>query len=263
MDIINVLDRHLRNKKQLPGLACVLETDPSADQGLRGNPAGTMVQAFIGPWGSQLQQGVAPGMDWAMRLPAETSPLTSWSWYSGKDGGCLIEGEFYSEAWGRRPVRGYDEHLAREVFEQVKHNGIFAINELNGIFGGVVWSSRNREAYVFTDRLGIRRMFYRKVGSRLEIANCLHGFRASGNNGVKPDWHAISQLLTLRYPLSGRTVLADISKVLSGEAVVADRHGFRTTRYHRLPVRLRRAMPPPKSRVKFSSKRCPTASNVL
>jgi hypothetical protein len=112
--------------------------------------------AFAGPYGGATRAAALSGAAWSGALPGPEQILSTWSDHQDARGACVLEGEFYSEAFGRRPQRGEDPQLARLLFEAVLERGTAALDELNGLFSGFVYSARDGRAWLFVDRTGAR-----------------------------------------------------------------------------------------------------------
>jgi hypothetical protein len=196
----------------------------------------TMVNDFIGPFGERLAGGQGPGAEWAGILP-EGHALSTWAAYSDERGCCLLEGEFYSPAWGRGGTA--DAALAHLVFERVLDVGPPALDALNGLFSGAVYAHCERRLWLFVDRLGTRFLYYWAHPDRCEAATNLYGFR----HACPPprlDAQALNEHLVLGSPTRSKTLFDGIRLVPPGTAVEWSEHGVREERYYHYPTRLSR-----------------------
>jgi asparagine synthetase B (glutamine-hydrolysing) len=213
-------------------LACDLQPPPPSTA--KGHRTASMVDSFIGPYGGQLVSGSVDGFEWTATLPGPDQLLSTWSQYADSRGQCLIEGDFYSGAWGYRPQVGFDPELAKRVLEIVLSRGIDHVDDLNGVFSGAVYSHRDRRLFLFVDRVGARMLYYRTEGQRCEAATNLYGFSGST---ASLDPHALNEHLILGFPLESKTLFGGILLVPPATVVEWANGAGRKYRYTKCPQR--------------------------
>ncbi len=210
------------------------QSGPSTSDGPQDLDA--MIAAFVGPYGDRDVQDHLPGLRWAATLPAADQALSTWSCFQSDRGVCLIEGEFYDSAWGYRPARGIDNQLASMVLSRVLDEGTGRLNDLNGVFSGLVYSTEHRRVTLFVDPIGTRLLYYRRRGGVLDISSNLHGFTA-----IDPtpslDPLALNEQLIFGQPIDSKTLLEGVRLVPPGRVVEFDRAGLRQTWCYPFPQR--------------------------
>ena len=97
---------------QIAGLSVVM--GPGASAGDSRRDAQRILAAFAGPYGGQRRESSSSEVAWCGALPGPEQVLSTWSDYADTRGICVVEGEFYSEAWDYRPRVGPDPNLARD-----------------------------------------------------------------------------------------------------------------------------------------------------
>lgn len=198
-----------------------------------------MVGAFAGPYGGRARAGRAEGFEWAATLPGPEQVLSTWSDYQDDSAVCVVEGEFFSEAWGYRPRIGLDPQLARIVSQNILKRGPERLDELNGMFSGFLFSRRDRRLWLFVDRGGVRFLFYRVVNGRYEAASNIYGFCRS-RTPLKLDAVSLNEHLFFGTPLDGKSLFEGVRVVQPGSVVELTSGGSTERRYYHLPKRLRR-----------------------
>jgi asparagine synthetase B (glutamine-hydrolysing) len=238
-DILRVMAEAGGRICHIAGFAVVVE--PQVPAGVLAQRAAStcMLTAFIGPYGMQVTRGHADGITWASVLPESDQVFSTWSQYGDQRGVCLIEGDFYSDAWGYRPAIGLDRDLARLVMDHVLERGPDQIDFLNGMFSGLVFSHSQRRIWLFVDRLGARFLYYRAVRNRCEVATNIYGFRRA-DPSPRVDAQALNEHLVLGSPTSSKTLFEGIALVPPGKVVEWSEKGVREYRYYRYPTRRRR-----------------------
>jgi len=197
--------------------------------------ATAIADAFAGPYGGAPRAAALSGAAWSGTLPGPEQILSTWSDHQDARGACVFEGELYSEAFGRRPQRGEDSQMARQLFEAVLERGTSALDELNGLFSGFVYSARDGRVWLFVDRTGARFLFYRVRGARVEAASDLYGFGATGP--LEVDTLSLNEQLVLGSTCSERTLFREVRLVPPGHAVEIRDGSYREVSYYAFPRR--------------------------
>ncbi len=86
-------------------------------------------------------------------------------------------------------------------------------NRFNGIFAFALWDSRQRKLLIARDHLGVKPLYYVQLGSRLLFASEIKSLLADPECAKEVDVFALSQLFTLRYVPSPRTLFRNIRKL--------------------------------------------------
>ena len=115
-----------------------------------------------------------------------------------------------------------------------RHGPLFP-RELRGKFGLAVWDAKKRRVVVARDRLGVKPLYYARSGDLLIFASELKSVLASGLVGTELDFDAIDSYLSFGFVPGPRTPLAQVSKLMPGQLLIADADGTRVERYWEYP----------------------------
>jgi asparagine synthase (glutamine-hydrolysing) len=107
--------------------------------------------------------------------------------------------------------------------------------QVRGMFGLAVWDERNRRAVLARDRLGIKPLYYARVGELLLFASELKGLLASGLIEPRLDYEAIDAYLTLGFMPGPLTPLAGLSKLMPGQLLVVEDEDVRLDTFWEYP----------------------------
>jgi asparagine synthase (glutamine-hydrolysing) len=149
-------------------------------------------------------------------------------------------GELYNHARLRDALRtrGHsfrsrcDTEILPHLYEE--HGPGFP-TQLRGMFGAAVYDERRRRAVIARDRLGIKPLYYARVGDVVVFASELKSLLASGLVDPVLDFEAIDAYLSLGYFAAPATPLQGVFKVLPGSVLVVDPDGVRTEVYWSYP----------------------------
>lgn len=233
---LEALHRAKAELGEIAGFAVVADGSQDATYGLHEHPASKILGAFVGPYGKRRTRGSLAGMDWAGALPGPTEALSTWSHYGDDSNACVVEGDFYAEAWGHRPRIGVDDVLAKKFLAEFLKRGPDCVNELNGLFSGFVYSKERRRLWFFLDQTGSRMLYYRLVDGRCEVASSVYGLSA-GRRPLRLDPVALNEDLVFGAPLEHRMVFEGVRLVAPGKVVEFDGDRFIEHRYFRFPER--------------------------
>jgi asparagine synthase (glutamine-hydrolysing) len=106
---------------------------------------------------------------------------------------------------------------------------------LRGMFGLAVWDERKRRGVLARDRLGIKPLYYARVGELLLFASELKSLLASGLIEPALDHEAIIAYLTLGFVPGPKTALRGVEKLMPGELLVIADGRVSSERYWRYP----------------------------
>jgi len=221
---------------QIAGFSVVVDSSLEAPDSAREHPASKILAAFAGPYGKRTTCGALGGMDWAGALPGATEVLSTWSQYSDDSNVCVVEGDFYAEAWGHRPRIGVDDILAKTLLAELLRRGPDCVNELSGIFSGFVFSKERRRLWFFLDQTGSRMLYYRLEDGRCEVASNVYGLSA-GKRPLRLDPLALNEHMVFGAPLKHRTVFQGVRLVAPGKVVEFDGKRLIEHRYFHFPKR--------------------------
>jgi asparagine synthase (glutamine-hydrolysing) len=162
--------------------------------------------------------------------------------FSNEDGSvwAIQNGELYNHdeihddlvRRGHRFTSRCDTEILPHLYEEV---GVRFAERLRGKFGIAVWDERRRRAVIVRDRLGVKPMYYSRVGDLLVFASELKSLLASGLISTDLDFEAIEAYMTLGFVPAPMTPLVHVKKLMPGEQLTIDPHGVRRERYWDYP----------------------------
>ncbi len=112
-------------------------------------------------------------------------------------------------------------------------------NRFNGIFAFALWDSNRRRMLVARDHLGVKPLYYVQLGDRLLFSSEIKALLADPACPKEVDLQALSQLFTLRYVPSPRTLFQGIHKLPPGHRMAVQSSGMQIERYWRTTPQLR------------------------
>jgi asparagine synthase (glutamine-hydrolysing) len=104
-------------------------------------------------------------------------------------------------------------------------------NRFNGIFSFALWDSNRRRLFLARDHLGVKPLYYVKLGNRFLFASEIKALLADPQCPREVELPALSQLFTLRYVPSPGTLFKGIQKLPPGHSMVLDSTGMHVKRY--------------------------------
>jgi Asparagine synthase len=178
-----------------------------------------MFRYSSGPYGLTALTGGDASLAWGVLLPKNYTPLTSWSVYSDGFELCLFEGDLYDDLPGLRVVPGENPRIAERIARHMRKQPDVRFSELVGIYSGVYVNRERSCAYVFGDVTGTRPVFWHSNEKRLVMTGNLWAFR--GCQGLERSWDkmALAQVLTIGFPMAGRTWLDGVRLLQRGRQV--------------------------------------------
>jgi hypothetical protein len=100
-----------------------------------------------------------------------------------------------------------------------------------GSYCGIVWDRSTLTLMAFTDKLGVRPIYFARSESVLYISSSQWALNALRDVPKEPDWRAATEVAAFGYPLEDRTLYANIKVLCAGETLVANAKGFKAKRY--------------------------------
>jgi hypothetical protein len=195
-----------------------------------------MFRNSSGPYGLTAITGGDANLAWGILLPKNYTPLTSWSVYSDGLELCLFEGDLYDDLPGLRVVPGENPRIAERIAGHMRKQPDVRFSELVGIYSGVYVNRERSCAYVFGDVTGTRPVFWHSNEKRLVVTGNLWAFR--GCQGFERCWDrmALAQVLTIGFPMAGRTWLDGVKLLQRGRQVRSFSDGRTEVRMTAQPV---------------------------
>jgi asparagine synthase (glutamine-hydrolysing) len=152
----------------------------------------------------------------------------------------MQNGELYNHEEIRREL-GRDGHVFRtrcdtEILPHLyEAHGPRLAEQLRGKFAVAVWDARRRRAVIARDRLGVKPLYWSRVGDLVVFASELKSLLASGLIGTELDYEAIDAYLTFGFFSGPRTPLAGVNKLMPGHRLVIDADGVSDEAYWSYP----------------------------
>ncbi len=178
-----------------------------------------MLRHSCGPYGQTATTGGDAELAWGILLPKKFAPLTCWSTYVNGAELCLIEADMYDDLPGLKLQPGDNPALARRVATHMRDYPDQQLDDLNGIYSGVYVNRDRSCAYAFGDLAGIRPVFWFSDQKRFVVTGNLWAFR--GLHGFDRRWDnmALMEMLTIGFPMAGRTWMVGVKHMQPGRQV--------------------------------------------
>jgi len=152
----------------------------------------------------------------------------------------IQNGELYNHDELRRILRADGHRFASRCDTEVlphlyeRHGDAYPV-QLRGMFGAAVWDGARRRLVLARDRLGIKPLYYSRVGDVLVFASELKSLLASGLVEPELDYEAIDVFLTFGFFVGEQTPLLGVSKLLPGHRLVVSGGRVSNEPYWRFP----------------------------
>ncbi|MDW5265948.1 MULTISPECIES: asparagine synthase (glutamine-hydrolyzing) [Acidobacteriaceae] len=91
--------------------------------------------------------------------------------------------------------------------------GTACVERFNGIFAFAIWSGINKSLFLARDHLGVKPLYYAVLGHRILFASEIKALLQDQECPREVDLEALSQLFTLRYVPSPKTLFSGIYKL--------------------------------------------------
>jgi asparagine synthase (glutamine-hydrolysing) len=149
-------------------------------------------------------------------------------------------GELYNHLDLRRELEPAGHRLRSRCDTEViphlyRRHGLSFPERLNGMFAIAVWDEERRRAVLVRDRLGVKPLYWARVGDSVVFGSELKSVLASGMIPTDLDHEAIDAYLQLGFVPGPRTPLASVSKLMPGEMLVVEDGAVRVTRWWEHP----------------------------
>ena len=121
-----------------------------------------------------------------------------------------------------------DTEVILHLFEEY---GADCLTRLNGQFAIAIWDTIGRRLFLARDRLGIRPLFYTQVGDTLLFASEIKALLADPRVTAELDPGVVEQVFRFWAPVGAATVFRNISQLLPGHFLMADRQSLQIKQY--------------------------------
>tara|TARA_B100000315_G_scaffold50893_1_gene45440 strand:- start:1923 stop:3875 length:1953 start_codon:yes stop_codon:yes gene_type:complete len=116
--------------------------------------------------------------------------------------------DFYSDTDTEVIVHAYEEY------------GINCLNYFNGMFAFAIWDSNQKKIFMAVDRLGIKPLYYIKIGNKFLFASEIKSLLQYKEIKKKINKKSLIDYLTFRYTPSEQTIFEGIKKLKPGHYLV-------------------------------------------
>jgi asparagine synthase (glutamine-hydrolysing) len=153
----------------------------------------------------------------------------------------VFNGEIYNHRDLRRELeaRGH-RYRTRSDTESIVHAyeewGGDAVHHLRGMFAFAIWDGSRRRLVLARDRLGIKPLYWTRIGDSLLFGSEIKALLASGMVEARPNIEAIPELLGTRYVSGEETMFQGVRKLLPGHTLVWERGQIDVRQYWDVPV---------------------------
>jgi asparagine synthase (glutamine-hydrolysing) len=111
----------------------------------------------------------------------------------------------------------FKSHTDTEVLVHLYEKyGADMVKRLNGMFAFAIWDTKTQELLIFRDRMGIKPMYYTKVGGRLYFASEIKALLACEEIAIEIDRNSLCQYLAYLYVPNPDSMFKGISKLPPG-----------------------------------------------
>jgi asparagine synthase (glutamine-hydrolysing) len=152
-----------------------------------------------------------------------------------------FNGEIYNHADVRRDLepRGHVYHTRSDT-ETIVHAyeqwGDECVQRFRGMFAFALWDARKRRLLLVRDRLGIKPLYWTRVGDTVLFASEIKALFASGLIQPEANEAALPEALSTRYVAGEATLFRGIRKLLPGHLLVFEDGEVSVRRYWDVPT---------------------------
>jgi len=122
------------------------------------------------------------------------------------------------------------------------------VNRFRGMFAFAIWDARRKRLLLARDRLGVKPLYWARVGDTLLFGSEIKSILASGMIRAAACDEALPELLSTRYVSGTGTMFRGVNKLLPGHTLIFENGTERTRKYWDVPLGTPKA-PAPASRV--------------
>jgi asparagine synthetase B (glutamine-hydrolysing) len=134
---------------------------------------------------------------------------------------CLIEGDFSDDVPGWHLGPGENPALAFYVAAAMRADPDRHLTDLNGVYSGVYVNRDRSCVYVFGNLTGTRSVFWLADQCQFVVTGNLWAFRGCEGFARRWDAMALTEMLTIGFPMAGRTWLSGVRQLQRGRQVRA------------------------------------------
>ncbi len=142
------------------------------------------------------------------------------------------------EAAGHRYRTRSDTETVIHAYERW---GAECVHRFRGMFAFAMWDSRRERLLLARDRLGIKPLYWARVGDRILFASEIKAILASGLIEARANEERLPELLSTRYLSGSETLFKGIFKLLPGHTLSFDHGEVTINRYWDVPIQGQRS----------------------
>jgi len=152
-----------------------------------------------------------------------------------------FNGEIYNHRDARRDLEAAGHrYRTQSDTETIVHAyeewGDDCVHRFRGMFAFAIWDAPKRRLLLVRDRLGIKPLYWARVGQTLLFASEIKALLASGLIEPQPNEAALPEVLSTRSVAGRETLFRQIYKLLPGHQLVFENGQVRTRQYWDVPV---------------------------
>jgi asparagine synthase (glutamine-hydrolysing) len=153
----------------------------------------------------------------------------------------VFNGEIYNHTGVRRELEGYGHRYRTKCdTETIVHAyeqwGDACVDHLRGMFAFAIWDAPRRRLLLARDRLGVKPLYWARVGSRLLFGSEIKAILRSGLVRADANEAALPELLGTRYLSGAETLFKGIHRLMPGHTLVFENGTITTRPYWDVPA---------------------------
>ena len=102
---------------------------------------------------------------------------------------------------------------------EISISGVSALRLAEGTFAGLVVDRHGNRLHAFTDKLGVRPIYWCQTGSHIFVSSTLWALQAMPGLRQSPNWNAAAETAAFGFPLGNRTLIEPFRVLGSGHAL--------------------------------------------
>jgi asparagine synthase (glutamine-hydrolysing) len=162
---------------------------------------------------------------------------------SNEDGSVwvIFNGEIYNHAETRRELEAHGHtYRTKSDTETIVHAyeqwGDECVHRFRGMFAFAIWDAPKRRLLLVRDRLGIKPLYWSRVGDTLLFASEIKALLASGLVEPRTNTAVLPEVLSTRYVSGAETMFQGVHKLLPGHQMVFEDRETRIRQYWDVPA---------------------------
>ena len=153
----------------------------------------------------------------------------------------IFNGEIYNHGDIRRELEQLGHvYRTKSDTETIVHAyeqwGDDAVHRFRGMFAFAIWDARTRRLLLVRDRLGIKPLYWARVGSTLLFGSEVKALLASGLLASEANIAALPELLSTRSIAGTETMFVGVNKLLPGHLLSFEQGEVRVRQYWDIPT---------------------------